>query len=204
VLACVPSIEEIGPAPYALRVVQASFHVHTGAQTLAVLFAGRAERRGDRLVRDRRFSRTPSVGDEEIKRLRRDVRGRRGAEPTACMLHARRSFPAARPRSRRIGAGASCCPDRALAMIRYGFGFGAAHLVPVMIERFQMDGRRVFTAEPCRGSYSRRSTPDRRPTRGVVPAMITMNGLSPLAFAQPQNASSGVVFGLAQGLFTPR
>ena len=218
-------IEEIGPPLYALRVVQgvAFTCAFTGAQTLAVLFAP-AERRGAAIgwfgistILTHAIS--PAIGEEIVRRWGFDAMFVVGAVLSlagfalACTL----------PRPPELSAGSSSItPDpelarravmtASLAMVCYGFGFGAAQtFVPVMIERFQI-GRvgAFFTAWSLAAVTTRvvlGGASDRFGRRAViVPAMITMStAVTLLAFVRSLHGmlAAGVVFGLAQGLLYP-
>ncbi|HET9063139.1 MAG TPA: MFS transporter [Candidatus Binatia bacterium] len=218
-------IEEIGPALYALRVVQgvAFTCAFTGAQTLAVLFAP-VERRGAAIgwfgistILTHAIS--PAIGEEIVRRWGFDAMFVVGAVLSlagfalACTL----------PRPPELAAGTSASsPDpelarravltASLAMVCYGFGFGAAQtFVPVMIERFQI-GRvgAFFTAWSLAAVATRvvlGGASDRFGRRAViVPAMITMStAVTLLAFVRSFQGmlAAGVVFGLAQGLLYP-
>lgn len=218
-------IEEIGAPLYALRVVQgvAFTCAFTGAQTLAVLFAP-AERRGAAIgwfgistILTHAIS--PAIGEEIVRRWGFDAMFVVGAVLSlagfalACTL----------PRPPELSGGTSSItpdPDLArravatasLAMVCYGFGFGAAQtFVPVMIERFQI-GRvgAFFTAWSLAAVATRvllGGASDRFGRRAViVPAMITMStAVTLLAFVRSLHGmlAAGVVFGVAQGLLYP-
>lgn len=218
-------VEEIGPALYALRVVQgvAFTCAFTGAQTLAVLFAP-VERRGAAIgwfgistILTHAIS--PAIGEEIVRRWGFDAMFVVGAVLSLAGFALACTLP--RPPELAPGTSASS-PDpevarravltASLAMVCYGFGFGAAQtFVPVMIERFQI-GRvgAFFTAWSLAAVATRvvlGGASDRFGRRAViVPAMITMStAVTLLAFVRSFQGmlAAGVVFGLAQGLLYP-
>jgi MFS family permease len=218
-------VEEIGPALYVLRIIHgvAFTCAFTGAQTLAVLFAP-MERRAEAIgwfgistILTHAIS--PAVGEEIIRRWGFDamfmlaaVLGT-AAFALACTLPRPPALRLA-PRdteidpllARRAVAAAS------IAMICYGFGFGATQtFVPVMMERFSL-GRvgAFFVAWSISAVVVRLllgGASDRYGRRRVlVPAMATMSlALALLAMLRSFEGMVfiGVVFGLAQGLLYP-
>ncbi len=218
-------VETIGPELYALRVVQGiSFTcAFTGAQTLAVLFAP-IERRGAAIgwfgistILTHAIS--PAIGEEIVRRWGFDAMFVVGAVLSfagfalACTLPRPPSlvggndFDDVDPNLVRRAVGTA-----SLAMVCYGFGFGAAQtFVPVMMERFHLGRVGAFFTVWSVAAVATRvvlgSASDRLGRRAViVPAMVTMSiAVALLAFVRslPGILAAAVVFGLAQGLLYP-
>ena len=219
------SIEEIGPPLYALRVVQgvALTCAFTGAQTLAVLFAPPARRGaaigwfGISTILTHAIS--PAIGEEIVRQWGFDAMFAAGA----LISFAGFVLSCTLPRPPELSAGTSSLTldprlarravlTAALAMVCYGFGFGAAQtFVPVMIERFEIGRVGAFFTVWSLAAVATRvllgSASDRFGRRAViVPAMITMSAsVTLLAFVRSLNGVlvAGVVFGTAQGLLYP-
>jgi MFS family permease len=218
-------VETIGPELYALCVVQgiAFTCAFTGAQTLAVLFAP-IERRGAAIgwfgistILTHAIS--PAIGEEIVRRWGFDAMFIVGAMLSfagfalACTLPRPPSlvggndFDDVDPNLVRRAVGTA-----SLAMVCYGFGFGAAQtFVPVMMTRFHLGRVGAFFTVWSVAAVATRvvlgSASDRFGRRAViVPAMVTMSiAVALLAFVRslPGILAAAVVFGLAQGLLYP-
>ncbi len=218
-------IESIGPSLYLLRIVQGiSFTcAFTGAQTLAVLFAP-LERRGEAIgwfgistILTHAIS--PTLGEEIIRRWGFDAMFVTGAVlgfagfALACTLPRPPTFVVSehhRTLDRKLAKRAVVTAS--LAMVCYGFGFGATQtFVPVMMERFDIGRIGAFFLAWSIAAVTTRvflgAISDRVGRRTVlVPAMATMSlAVVILAFVRtmPGIITAGVVFGLAQGLLYP-
>lgn len=219
------AIEEISPVLYLIRIIQGiSFTcAFTGAQTLAVLYAPLSRRGaaigwfGISTIITHAIS--PALGEEIILRWGFSTMFTTGAVfgglafALACLLPSpprltvaehHRNFDAGL--ARRAVAGAS------LAMICYGFGFGAAQtFVPVMMERLSIGRVGVFFVSWSVAAVIVRvllgGVSDRRGRRTVIiPAMATMSSaIALLACVRSLGgiAAAAVVFGIAQGLLYP-
>jgi MFS family permease len=218
-------LERIGPALYALRVVQGLGFTcaFTGAQTLAVLYAP-FERRAEAIgwfgistILTNAIS--PAIGEEIIHRWGFDAMFATGAVlgglgfAMACTLP---RPPELRVRERPMDVDPQLVRRAvlaaSLAMVCYGFGFGATQtFVPVLIERFHIGRVGAFFAAWSLTAVAARvvlgSASDRYGRRAVIlPAMATMSlSVALLAFVRtlPGIVATGIVFGLAQGLLYP-
>ncbi len=218
-------IDGIGPELYIAKALQgvAFTAAFTGGQTLAVLFAPFVRRAeaigwfGISTILTHAIS--PMIGEEIILRFGFDGVFVAGAVVgtigflLACTLPRPPELfvPADRADSdpafaRRALAAAT------IAMLLYGFGFGATStFVPVMMERFDLGRVGVFFAAWSVAAVAMRvifgSASDRYGRRAVIiPAMLTMSlAVALLAFVRSQAgvAVAGVVFGIAQGLLYP-
>jgi MFS family permease len=218
-------LESIGFSLYALRVVQGiSFTcAFTGAQTLAVLFAP-FERRGEAIgwfgistILTHAIS--PTVGEEIILRWGFDAMFITGAILGFAGFALACTLP--RPPDLKIpdhhgpvdpGLARRAVGTATLAMVCYGFGFGATQtFVPVMMERFDIGRVGAFFLAWSTAAVATRvflgSVSDRVGRRTVlIPAMATMSlAVLMLAFVRtmPGMIGAGFVFGLAQGLLYP-
>lgn len=218
-------IEDIGAALYVLRIIQgiAFTCAFTGAQTLAVLFAP-PERRGAAIgwfgistILTHAIS--PAIGEEIVRRWGFDAMFAVGALlgiagfALSCTLPKPPPLLASQSRGEPDpGVARRAVFTAALAMVCYGFGFGAAQtFVPVMMERFDI-GRvgAFFTAWSIAAVATRillGGASDRFGRRAViVPAMVAMStAVALLAVVRDLRGviGAGVVFGLAQGLLYP-
>jgi MFS family permease len=218
-------IEEIGPALMLLRVVQgvAFSCAFTGAQTLAVLFAPHARRAealgwfGISTILTHAIS--PPLGEEIVRRWGYDAMFATAGTvgllavalscflPRAPELH----FPEGlalpeKHRARRVLIAAT------IAMLCYGFGFGAVQTFgPTLIQRFDLGRIGIFFVTWSIVAVSMRvlfgSASDRYGRKPIIlPAMFMMS-LSVLMFAYFRSSAGilavGIVFGVAQGLLYP-
>ena len=218
-------VETIGTELYVLRVIQgiAFTCAFTGAQTLAVLFAP-IEHRGAAIgwfgistILTHAIS--PAIGEEIVRRWGFDAMFVVGSVLSFAGFALACTLP--RPPAL-VGTSAGDDADpvlvrravgaASLAMVCYGFGFGAAQtFVPVMIERFRLGRVGVFFTAWSVAAVATRvflgSASDRFGRRAViVPSMVTMSiAVALLAFVRSLHGilAAGVVFGLAQGLLYP-
>jgi MFS family permease len=218
-------IDEIGPALYALRIVHgvAFTLAFTGAQTLAVLFAPVARRAqaigwfGISTILTHAIS--PAIGEEIVARWGFDTMFATSAVLGAAAFALSCALPQPPPlgKAARSDELDSRLVRRAVgtasvAMVCYGFGFGATQtFAPLLMERFDI-GRVgfFFLAWSCAAVTVRivlGGAADRYGRRAViVPAMATMSlALVLLAWMRtmPGMVLVGVVFGMAQGLLYP-
>jgi len=219
------AIDEVGPALYLLRIAQgvAFTCAFTGAQTLAVLFAPFSRRAeaigwfGISTVITHAIS--PALGEVIIEHWGYDAMFAAGGtlgilsfllsctlpRPPLLVTHER-----SREHDPRLVRHAVVAAS--LAMVCYGFGFGATQtFVPVLMERFDIGRVGVFfvfwslsavTVRLFAGAAS--DTIGRRAV--LVPAMATMStAVAVLAFARtmPWMVAVAVIFGFAQGLLYP-
>ncbi len=219
------TLDGVGPFLYALRIVQgiAFTCAFTGAQTLAVLFAP-LERRAEAIgwfgvstILTHAIS--PALGEEIVRRWGFNAMFVTGgvlallALAMACLL----------PKPPELAAGGGrreidptmarrAVGTAALAMVCYGFGFGATQtFVPVLMERFAIGRIGLFFAAWSFTAVTVRillgSTSDRYGRHAVlVPAMLTMSAaVAMLIFARSLSGILvvGLTFGLAQGLLYP-
>ncbi|RMF22020.1 MAG: MFS transporter [Deltaproteobacteria bacterium] len=219
------TLDGVGPLLYLLRVIQgiAFTCAFTSAQTLAVLFAP-IQRRAEAIgwfgvstILTHAIS--PALGEEIVRRWGFNAMFATGgvlallALAMACVLpqppelesdgQGRRIDPAMARRA--VGTAA-------LAMVCYGFGFGATQtFVPVLMERFAIGRIGVFFAAWSFTAVTVRivlgSASDRYGRHAVlVPAMLTMSAaVAMLVFVRsmPGILAVGLTFGLAQGLLYP-
>ncbi|RMD83461.1 MAG: MFS transporter, partial [Candidatus Dadabacteria bacterium] len=188
------ALDHIGPLLYVLRIVQgvAFTCTFTSAQTLAVLFAP-LERRAEAIgwfgvstILTHAIS--PALGEEIVRRFGFDAMFATGgtlalvAFGLACLLPLPPRLESApggrRPDERLVRRAVGTA---ALAMVCYGFGFGATQtFVPVLIERFHIGRVGAFfvawstTAVAVRIFFG--SASDRYGRHAVlIPAMLTMS-----------------------------
>jgi len=218
-------IESIGPPLYAVRVVQgiAFTCAFTGAQTLAILFAPPARRAeaigwfGISTILTHAIS--PAIGEEIIRRSSFDVMFMVAAALGAASFLLSCTLP--RPPelqavtrdeepdpliARRAVAVAS------LAMVCYGFGFGATQtFVPVLMERFSLGRIGTFFFAWSLAAVSMRvllgRASDRYGRRRVIVPSMSMMSLALLLLSFLRTPGGivlvGVIFGMAQGLLYP-
>lgn len=218
-------VETIGPMLYVLRIIQgiAFTCAFTGAQTLCVLFAPYARRAealgwfGISTVLTHAIS--PTIGEEIVIRWGFDAMFAVGAVVGLASFIATCTLPkpptlVAPPlaRDRDTGTARRAVAYACLAMLCYGFGFGATQtFVPVLMERFEIGRIGVFftlwSLSAVTVRILLRKTSDRIGRRAVlVPAMATMSlAVAMLAFVRsmPGVCVVAVAFGLAQGLLYP-
>ncbi len=218
-------VENIGTPLYLLRVVQGAAFTcaFTGAQTLAVLFAPVARRAeaigwfGVSTILTHAIS--PALGEQIIRLYGFDamflVGGFLGL--TAFLLACTLPKPPPLPTGTDAQAPDPSLVRRAvgtasLAMVCYGFGFGATQtFVPVLMERLELGRVGAFfgawsvTAVSVRIFFG--SASDRYGRHAVLlPAMLTMSlAVSLLIFVRSFHGILlvGLTFGLAQGLLYP-
>lgn len=219
------TVETIGPTLYFLRAVQgiAFTCAFTGAQTLCVLFAPYARRAealgwfGISTVLTHAIS--PAIGEEIVMRWGFDTMFIVGAVLGFASFVVTCTLPKPPPLVAHPSvAGLDKATARkavvyaSLAMLCYGFGFGATQtFVPVLMERFDI-GRvgfffMLWSLSAVTVRVLLRKTSDRIGRRAVlVPAMATMSlAVAILAFVRsmPGVCVVAVAFGLAQGLLYP-
>jgi len=218
-------VDEIGPSLYALRIIQgvAFTCAFTGAQTLAVLFAPPDRRAaaigwfGISTILTHAIS--PLVGEEIITRWGFDAMFAIGAGlgmiafVLSCLLP---QPPELRGPATRHGVDPGLArravATASLAMVCYGFGFGATQtFVPVMMERFDLGRVGTFFLSWSVAAVTMRillgGASDRFGRRAVIlPAMATMS-LAVLMLTTlrtlPGMIAVGLTFGMAQGLLYP-
>ena len=218
-------VEDINFTLYLLRIVQgiAFTCAFTGAQTLAVLYAP-PDRRAEAIgwfgistILTHAIS--PALGEQIV--LWRGFDAMFAVGTVFGVLGFLMACTLPRP-PELAAAGHGLTPDKfdarkavttaVLAMVCYGFGFGAVQtFVPVMIERFELGRVGVFfiiwsvAAVLTRIVFGGAS--DRVGRRAVIlPAMLMMSSaLAILALSQSRGGviAAGVVFGFAQGLLYP-
>ena len=218
-------IEEIGPALYFCRALQgvAFISAFTGAQTLAVLFAPHSRRAealgwfGISTILTHAIS--PPIGEEIVRRWGYDAMfataGTVGivAVILSCLLprppelHVPEgSVDATAGRARRV------ITASVIAMLCYGFGFGAIQtFAPTLIERYGLGRIGAFflmwsaVAVGMRVAFG--SASDRYGRRPIILAAMLIMSLAVALFAFVRTQSGillvGAVFGVAQGLLYP-
>jgi MFS family permease len=218
-------LDGIGTPLYVVRILQgiAFTSAFTGAQTLAVLFAP-IERRAEAIgwfgistILTHAIS--PVLGEEIIRRWGYEAMFATGATvgvaafvlscfiPKPPEFVAKARSEAIDPRLARMAVGTAT-----LAMLCYGFGFGATQtFVPVLMERFDIGRVGAFFAAWSLAAVAVRvlfgSVSDRLGRRTVlVPAMIALStAVAMLAFVRsmPAIVAIGAVFGMGHGMLYP-
>jgi len=218
-------IDEIGPALYAVRIVQgiAFTSAFTGAQTLALLFAP-VDRRAESIgwfgistILTHAIS--PVLGEEIILRYGFQTMFGVGAvlgaaafvmscfipKPPDFVMHPRSVEIDPRDARRAVGTAS-------FAMLCYGVGFGATQtFVPLLMHHYEIGRVGPFftawslAAVSVRAGFGRVS--DRLGRRAVlVPAMVALTiavGLLSVARSMPMVVAIGAVFGLGHGMLYP-
>jgi MFS family permease len=218
-------IDEIGPALYAVRVLQgiAFTSAFTGAQTLALLFAP-VERRAEMIgwfgistILTHAIS--PAIGEEIIARYGFHTMFGVGAVLGACAFVMSCFIPkpgefVVHPRSVEIDPrdARRAVGTATFAMLCYGVGFGATQtFVPLLMHHFDIGRVGPFftawslAAVGVRAGLGRIS--DRLGRRTVlVPAMVALTiavGLLAVARSMPVIVMIGAVFGFGHGMLYP-
>jgi MFS family permease len=218
-------IDEIGPALYAVRILQgiAFTSAFTGAQTLALLFSP-VERRAELIgwfgistILTHAIS--PALGEEIIVRYGFQTMFGVGAvlgaaafvmscfipKPPEFVMHPRSVEIDPRDARRAVGTAT-------FAMLCYGVGFGATQtFVPLLMHHYEIGRVGPFftawslAAVGVRAGFGRVS--DRLGRRTVlVPAMIALTvavGLLSVARSMPIVVAIGAVFGFGHGMLYP-
>ncbi len=218
-------LDGIGPDLYILRAIQgiAFTCAFTGAQTLAVLFAPLSRRAealgwfGISTILTHAIS--PIIGEEIVTRWGfTTMFGVAGAVAVAalalaCLIPKPPELPVTTTvRGHDPELARRAVISASLAMLCYGFGFGAVQtFVPVLMERFSIGRVGVFFSVWSMAAVAVRvflgKTSDRYGRRTVLLPAMAMMSLSVLVLAFSRSLggilTAAVIFGLAQGLLYP-